>query len=194
MNLKKIWSDPVWSKVISAGILALLASLYATVSGSWGSVWHGVGVAWDYITADVLVSRWALSLLWVWALLATTLIIAVAVHNVSQSKSVVNDWRSYRSDNFFGLKWRWKLHEAQPYDICAFCPVCDLQLDPQYENHFRVTAVMQFQCDYGHGSWPFQETWNSLEDRITRMIQQKLRNGTWKAPSADERQIVDRLT
>ena len=51
--LKRIWNDPVWSKVIAAGILALLATIWAGVHFDW----------WPTLLSAYRVPLWLLVLL-----------------------------------------------------------------------------------------------------------------------------------
>ena len=41
-KLKAVWTDPVWSKVISAGILALLVAAIGIISNQFYSWWPSV--------------------------------------------------------------------------------------------------------------------------------------------------------
>jgi hypothetical protein len=176
MSVKKVWNDPVGSKVIATGVCALLAA-----AGAWW--WHDVVNAtialWNYVTADIVVPRWVAGVVSLWALLTTGLLVALRIEAVAEAKSP-NDWRSYRTDEFFGLRWRWKLFDnGRPYDICVFCPACDYQLNPEHDNPYYAVDAIRFQCHCGHAPWRYQESWDSLESRVTRTIQQRLRNGTW---------------
>lgn len=35
----------------------------------------------------------------------------------------------YRTDEFFGLRWRWSWYARDVVGVHAFCPACDLQLE-----------------------------------------------------------------
>jgi hypothetical protein len=39
-KLKKIWSDPVWSKIISAAIIGLSVILYTPIQGLWPKIFE----------------------------------------------------------------------------------------------------------------------------------------------------------
>src|SRR4029077_5592387 len=91
-------------------------------------------------------------------------------------------WGSYTSDSFFGLKWRWRYENGAIQGLLPFCPHCDYQIFP--DNTSPFASRVDFNCDSckrNLGTLP--ETWASLESKVTRFIQQKLRSGAW-APKA----------
>jgi hypothetical protein len=58
--LTRIWHDPVWSKVIAGALIALAVSAWgfhgAFLSGL-GALGRGLSSAWDWTTADIIISR-----------------------------------------------------------------------------------------------------------------------------------------
>jgi len=176
MSLKKIWSDPVWSKVIATGICGAVAYVVVLLGGWEANLWGAVTTAWKYAIASMDVPRWVVGIVGAWSLLTFGLV-AVAWLRPEPTAS----WLSYQKDEFFGLMWRWKLtSDGAPHRVCVFCPACDLQLDPSYDD-YAFNPVTSFQCKCGQaGPWHFRESWHSLEGQVERAIQQKLRNGTWK--------------
>lgn len=178
MNLKKIWADPVGSKVISSG-LCVLGGVLITVLGGWGAIGHAILTAWDFMLASTPIPRWAIGFVGVWTAVATFILVGLWFQSKAEAAEA-NSWRSYRSDHLLGLRWRWYWNGQQPYGLHPFCPACDYQLDLIDDSDFRFIPAVKFQCVCGHGPWRFEESWNSVEQRVAKLIQQKLRNETWK--------------
>lgn len=177
--MKKIWKDPVWGGLIVAG----LSSLYIFVFGDWANVFAAVKAGWAYLTSTVGVPLWAVVLASLWIIGTTFTLIAIRFSTVNEVAA--NDWSSYRTDKFLGLRWRWKLHGGNPDSLTAFCTACDYQLDPVRESPFDVIDSVRLHCDQcGVTSRRFNESFHSLEHRVAKLIQQKLRNGTWREPNA----------
>jgi hypothetical protein len=176
MNWKKIWSDPVWSKVIATGICVVLGYVLLRLGGWETILWNAVTAAWAYSTASMTVPRWVVVIVGGWSLLTLGLAVAARLR-----PAPTENWLSYQEDELFGLVWRWKLTDSgRPYRLCVFCPACDLQLDPVCDD-FAYDPVTSFRCKCGQaGPWQFRESWDSFENHIEKTIQQKLRNGTWK--------------
>lgn len=91
------------------------------------------------------------------------------------------EWRSYREDLFFNLKWRWNYADDDfIYPLHTFCPNCDFQVYSKYASSYRGIDHISFECEScGRQLGKYSESTESLEDKVKRSIQQKLRNGTW---------------
>ena len=177
--LKKVWADPVWSKVIATAICGIAITAF----GWWDSIWNGLSIAWAYLMASALVPRWLFVLLVIFALLglfSAYIFMALRRDAVAAAKEGDVDWSAYRTDEFLGLRWRWKLNGGALYDVTVFCPSCDFQLDPLSDTLYQTLEGTKFRCDCGCGPWSFKGSWPALEHQIKKMVQQKLRNGTWK--------------
>lgn len=173
--LKKIWHDPVWSKVIAAAIVAVVAVMAGYVL-NW---WPKVGAV---LLQTTLVPNWLLGLLALGTALTVLLVVVVVCAGIRQDESLKPEWNSYSTDNFFGLRWRWRyLDGGQPFNIVAFCPRCDLQLHPQQGSGYQATDRIAFRCEScGQFGIELEESESSLEDKTARFIQQKIRNGQWR--------------
>lgn len=174
--LKKLWSDPVWSKVIATGICAALA-IY--IGGWTATLWQALLASWNYLMTSMTLPRWIVGVMGVWSV--TTLVVAGIALLRPEKRT---EWLTYREDMLFHLRWRWKLtSNANPYDVSVFCPLCDLQLVPSWDE-YALTPSTSFQCRCGcAGPWRFSESWPSLEQHVKMTVQQKIRNNTWKQDS-----------
>lgn len=74
--LRRIWDDPVWSKVISDGIIAVLVSIWAYIAGYTSVFMSCLRQAWIFATSYSSVPNWALG---VGALLALATLIRIVV-------------------------------------------------------------------------------------------------------------------
>jgi hypothetical protein len=90
-------------------------------------------------------------------------------------------WTNYRTDIYFNLRWRWSYSETgQIYGVHTFCPHCDFQVYEKNVSPYRVPDHIAFQCEScGRSLGDFEESISSLENKVKRFIQQRLRNGTW---------------
>lgn len=183
--LKKLWNDAVWSKVIAGIILAVGATIASYFLDWWPAIGRFATRSYVFTKASSSISNWLLLLLGLLAL-PTVLITGAVVWQKIFPKSAGSSWRNYTSDIFFGLRWRWRyFDDGQIYDVHTFCPYCDFQVYALNVSAFRVVDHIAFQCDgCGRRLGDFQESFESLEDKTTRFIQQKIRNGTWNTQNS----------
>ena len=190
MKLKKLWHDPVWSKIIAAAIISLPAAAWAEYKNWWPSIWQGIAAgmatAWNYLLATTPVRHWLLGALVLSAVLFVILLTSVAASlrpgkdPYGKLVSFAADWHSYTSDDFFNLKWRW-LYRGGEIVLNAYCPTCDYQVYPDdisdFSNHIN------FYCDSCKRRIVTQnESWGSMKGKVTRFIQQKIRNKDFPKP------------
>jgi hypothetical protein len=175
MNFKKIWVDPVWSKVISAVIIGGGITAWASVHW-WEKLQHAWGVTLGFLAADISLPRWLLLLMICW-IVGTVGVIAITF--ISARGEPVSDWRSYNEDMFLGLRWRWKIDFGNPTLITSFCPECDYPLDNYLgHKHEGCTKFVCSHCAKTLVSIPGDI--NFIENRIYNLIQLSVRNGSWR--------------
>lgn len=181
--LGRIWTDPVWSKVISAIIIALFAGICGYYLRIYSVVLYIIYSMYNFLITSQIIPNWLMIIIVVPSII-TWIMFGINAWNVSNnSEKSNNSWKQYTSDHFLGLRWRWRYYDdAQPLDLAAFCPHCDYQLYAQSLSAFRFDNRIVFDCDScGAHLGTFDESLKSLEGKIGRLIQQKLRNGTWVA-------------
>ena len=186
--MKNVWNDPVWSKVIAGAMLAAAAGVGSYLLNWWPSIGQWLFHAWTSLAQVTPIPRWLVLLL----ILFAVPVILLAAFGVwywtfrSGEKNQAADWRCYTNDSFFGLRWRWRyVTGGTPVDITCFCPRCDYQVYPENSGPFRRFEEIRFRCDScGSKLGEFQESYQSLENKVVRFIQQKLRNGTWMERAA----------
>jgi hypothetical protein len=178
----KLWNDPVWSKVIAGLILALGATIATYFLDWWPVFGRLASQGYAFALASTPTPHWLLLLLILLALPTVFLTAAIAWASTFPTPS----WRDYTTDIFFGLRWRWRYFSDGGIDEPhTFCPHCDFQVFPQDVSAYRVVDHITFRCDScGRHLAEFEESFASLENKIKRFIQQKIRNGTWSPQQA----------
>lgn len=178
--LKKLWNDPVGSKVIATAIVALLAFATSYFAGWWPTVWDATKSFFLWFGETTPTYNWVLVIAGCLFLLALVLAVAALRESGNREGQAVSHML-YTLDTFEGLTWRWKIGERGViWDLYAFCPSCDYQVFAHSASSFRALDVIQYSCDScGYRTREFQESAEHLESRVVRLIQQKLRNGSW---------------
>ena len=95
-----------------------------------------------------------------------------------------------RSDEFLGIRWRWRYYgnQGDVDEIHSFCPVCDYEVFPT-----NIPGCVLFRCEScGRDLRSFDMTHADLISRVIRLIQQKLRSGSW-GEAANNRPINGRI-
>lgn len=188
--IKKLWNDPVWSKVIAAAIIALAGTAWvAYLKNWWPAVWHGIEAAWAFLLSTTPVRHWVLGLLILFATLFALLLVSLSASMFwpksdpnSELVKIGPDWHFYTSDKFFGLKWRWR-YEGPEILLDAYCPQCDYQVFPDDNSDF--TGRIKFFCDSCKRNVATQDdSWGDMKSKVIRFIQQKIRNGDYPKTAA----------
>jgi hypothetical protein len=181
--LKTLWNDPVWSKVISAGILAAVASGGSYALNWWPTIGGYATQLFMLAIAPSLIANWILVLLVLLALPMLLLIIVAAWQWIRPAKQSQPSWKTYLSDEFFGLKWRWQYFGDAMSDMHTFCPNCDFQVYPERASSYIAVDRIAFRCDSCHRELcTFEDSYEAMENQAKRFAQQKIRTGRWRSP------------
>lgn len=138
---KKAWKDPVGSKVIAAAIIAVLSSLYLSLSGNWGIVYSPVKRA---ILYDLVLPVWAI------LLVCSTCILAPFIFlrwRKCPNTEIESEEKKDEYINLLGLRWRWIDGIFGIDNIRSFCPECDLEVSPQRVRRFQKPDAYGYKCD-----------------------------------------------
>lgn|SRR3990172_993287 len=178
---KKVWSDPVWSKVIAGAILTGLASLVAYLAGWWPNIVSFVSEIGSLGASSTRVPNWLLALL----ILAGTVVlvlVGVTLWALLFSRDAPPSFRSYTEDVVFGIRWRWRYDTGGViYNLVSFCPKCDYQIFPRNVAAFQPVDRLQYKCeDCGAVVREFEIAFEEIESRVMRHIQKNLRTGAWR--------------
>jgi hypothetical protein len=170
---------PIRNSVIASLITAAVTGLLlAIIPGGWPWVVERVGDGYcataKWLRAPIEIPAWMLILLVLVAcgVLAVGIIVVVAILRGSPAEPP-----KVTEGEFFGIKWRWGYGPGGIERMATFCPVCDLQVHPKDGSQYRAIDSTVFRCDDGHWeSELFDCSYEDLEDRVRRKIQQRLRS------------------
>lgn len=177
---KSIWNDPVWSKVISTGIVGAFALGLSYFLDWWPVLGAYLTTALTFASDKSLIPNWLIGLLILAALPAVAIIATLVWQAVSPRAAESISWQSYTSDFFMGLRWRWCYAGDYMIDFRTFCPHCDFQVHPENVSAYRVVDRIAFHCESCNTHLgTFDESYRSLENKAERFAQQKIRNGKW---------------
>lgn len=190
-RFKKVWTDPVWSKVIASAIFG--AVLYVpTAYGLWPDLWTIVKAGWGLLLSPSAVPNWLVGL----GVVSVILWVIQAISAIRDGLASINPgeaWRSYKTDVFYGLRWQWKY--ADNGDIARLIPLCgqcSYQLHPHAAGGYSVISRIAFHCDIcAKDSQEFDGDFQDLKDKVIRMIHQKLRTNTWNQVEADHEEKLN---
>jgi len=124
--LKKLWNDPVWSKVIAAAIIGLAGIAFVSYRHWWSVIWHWITDLHAYLVSTTPIRHWVLGLLVLLAVLFVLLIIGLSAtafgaksEPYSKLVSLAPDWAFYTWWKYEGPDIdsrcvpRSRLHESQ---------------------------------------------------------------------------------
>jgi hypothetical protein len=181
----KVWHDPVWSKVISVAIVGVAASVGAYFLNWWPAIFNTLAASLTFLGSTSLVSNWVLGIFIACALFVVFVIGAAVLALISPEKP---RWREYTTDHFFGLQWVWA-HASDGsglLNLHCLCPLCKYEVAPQARGpgHFGSVAGLRFRCDSCGHVVDIAEDPEVLNNKVIRLIHQKLRTGAWVASVA----------
>jgi hypothetical protein len=180
-KLKGLWNDPVMSSVIAGAILGIGALVGSYFLNWWPSIGHFASDAYDFVFSLTTLPNWLIGVLALFAIATIAVLCVLIWQKISHSTSNVIDWRNYKTDNFLGLRWRWSyFKDGGIYEMHTFCPNCDFQVYAEDASAYRAVDRISFHCDScGQRLGEFNESYASLESKVKRLVQQKIRNGSW---------------
>lgn len=181
---KKIWDDPVWSKVIAGVILAIGAVITAYVLDWWATIGRWANKGWGFLFESTSIVNWLFVVMAGCSLLVVLLAITFCWSALlGNEKNPTRNWRDYRTDNLFGLRWRWQYSGGSIVSLYSCCPHCDYQVYAQDFSNDRFDPHIRFICDScGQMLGDHRESLASVENKVGRFIDQKIRNDSWNIP------------
>jgi hypothetical protein len=175
--LNKIWKDPVWSKVIAAGIIAALAAVSGYFLGWWPRLISLAKKMWQFMLSTTPLPNWLIGIL----IIGTTgaLSILIILFKATSSKNVT--LKTYNDDIFFNIHWRWNCDSfGGIHNLSSFCPTCDYQIYPRnivgYAAAGDHIVYLCEECKETIHDFNVGQSVVAIEDRVIRLIQKKLRS------------------
>ena len=150
--------------------LAVLAigSLVIYLTGGWPGIFRFFGqpVTMSLLCCLFLIAGWL-------GLLAAGVVLGIAV--LAKSPAEPKEPEPVEVD---GIKWRWHPSIRGGLRVIAFCPHCDLQLQPAGvpRSFHALGSDIVYYCEHCKSEIArFNEPIEELHDRVGRLIQQKWR-------------------
>jgi len=167
-RLKDVWSDPVWSAVISAAIVSGLSALFLwALKAQFG--WR---------------STYEVSVFWLSAMLFFAAVSTIAaVRWLSYSRALKRGWRHYTKDMFLGALWHWSYNaHGRVQVLIPFCTICGKQLSYGHGGGSHSITSAYFMCSHCRScsTVPLQ-TSDDLFDKVKYLIERNLKDGTWES-------------
>lgn len=181
--LKRIWEDPVWSKVIATAILGAVAAIATYFAGWWPAFTKLATNVISFAVADTAVPNWLLSTLILCTFIVLCLLGIALWSAIFPGLGRPAYQANYREDNFFGIRWRWSYGtDGTIIHLVSFCPGCDYQVYPRDVSAYREPERLRYRCeDCGAILHEVEMPLEEIESRIIRHIHKKIRTDSWKA-------------
>lgn len=183
---RKILSDVV-AALIASAIVGILGAL---VPGGWPAIFRVLGIGahkiWSWIAGSAHMSGWGVLIVAAIFLLAG-LILGIRFGFYLSKASEGLSRLKIGEGMYYEILWRWNHNGQEIYNLAAFCPTCDLQLDhlPALTSFgsFRGTS---FRCDSCQRDiYRFDLTYDEVENLVVRNVQRDSRrnqSGVTKTP------------
>lgn len=118
------WHDPVLSKVISTGIVAIIGIYLTVFYVTWADIFFYLNKLYNLVFGKVQIYNWLLCFISCVSLLYLRVKVKSYV-NINK----IPEWEKIKFVEFQGIKWRWKnIAYEKVKDIRSFCPICDFEL------------------------------------------------------------------
>jgi hypothetical protein len=185
----RIWKDPVWSKVIATGIIGMLVFIADHYLNILSKLQNFANITFAYINSSTEIKNWLLLIMSLCSLLVGIFLIAL-IWNLFFSKKEQIGWKSYQSDNFYGLEWHWEynMFTEEPEELYTLCPNCKYQLFP--DEHQYPTPILKYHCENCHTQFPtINLLYSNLKHKIILNIQQKLRTGAYRQSTVPNKSL-----
>lgn len=179
----KLWKDPVWSKVIAAGILFACGSLGLWFLGLWTDIYEVLTKIWRVVIYEVSVPLWLIVLLVPVLLLSVPLLKKLVANRKPR-------FLQYRSDKILGINWSWGWSQPNFHndkysikDLHPRCPNCNSRIElNDYSGH--LVNCINDECNW---SWNEQGSFENrishssqLNQKVLNVIDRKVHNGEYK--------------
>lgn len=181
--LLKAWKDPVWSKVISAGLIFIFAACFTWISGLWPEVKSTLLYILSLFVYEVVIPVWALFLIVPFLVL---LIPFIHSRIPEREPAFIN----YKADQILGIDWSWNWSKPNYYnekysirDLHPRCPDCKSSLEIN-DYSGQLAHCINDDC-----KWKWQQQGNfenrishssTLNSKVWNIIDRKIHNGEFK--------------
>jgi len=181
-KFKKIWSDPVWSKVIAGSILGLIGLYFIPPIRRFIEISFLFFI--DKLTYEISLPIWSIFLISVSGLMIVILYFWLI--NFLRPFNTEPDFNSYTRDKIFGITWTWQWSDSLllEHSLVALCPNCSYELEYQIardsSNPPFFREILCMHCDHCNYNQNFELTIDQLRNRIIKEILRIVRTNEYK--------------
>ena len=179
----RVWKDPVWSKVISAGLLFIFAAFFTWLSGIWPVVKGILLYVLSLFVYELAIPVWSLFLIIPFLLLLIPFI-------QSMSSEREPSFITYKSDHILGIDWSWKWSKPNLHNdkysirnLHSRCPDCKSSLELN-DYSGQLVHCINDECNW---KWQQQGNFNNrishsstLNSKVWNIIDRKVHNGEFE--------------
>lgn len=171
-TVKKVWTDPLGSKLIAEGIKKivrwawgiLIIPLYAIISAfiSKKTLLESFNQTWMFIT-DFFFKGFKVNFFTILIVILSYLLLTWLIKRLSDYSIT-----SYKTDNFWGaiIHWKWKKEEGEwrikRKDYKLICPDCFHNLRPNDINGQHHLSCQNISCNFRSGVYYFEPPSNVI--------------------------------
>ena len=180
-RFKRLWHDPVWSKVFASGILSLMGG--AVLLFGWATDRLSPWIEWSYnqLTRSSI-PNWIVIALAIIFLVSLVKCLSTLGRLLSEKPAPATfAWSPYRTDVYQGIKWRWDYTpQGVIINLRSYCPHCDYRVLPRSISPYRIDPRMGFHCeDCKRRLGEFDGYVRDLESVVIRWVEKRIRNNLW---------------
>jgi hypothetical protein len=174
--LKKVWIDPVWSKVLGAIILALISGIveFFTKVKPLTCIFNLLKQFIIIFAYKITIPIWGLILI---ALPTIFFIVIFIIILISKPPPRLISWQDYKMDNIDGIKWVWSWYRNDVSDLIALCPVCMCELESKQHPYKLGTDLYCQKCDK---YIDLNTSMNEFKEKVKKEIRRRVRTGEYK--------------
>ena len=182
--LLNAWKDPVWSKLISAGLLVLFGALGTWIFSFWPEIKQILLCILYFSTYEVGVPVWLI-------LVTAPVLIGLVPFLKIFEKDSEPEFLKYKNDNILGIEWHWRWSLKNKYsneysvrDLHPRCPNCKSR--PELNDYSgKLVNCINDECNWQwqqHDSFYNRISHSSdLNQKVCNVIDRKIHNGEFKA-------------
>ena len=178
--IHKLWKDPVGSKLIATGLVAVLVML-----GPWRGVWVQIKTALNAVGGALLYQVE----IPIWLILILVPCVLLLIPFLQSFKSDNEEsFVKYKSDEIFCINWSWDWslsgYNNDKYSIknlTARCPKCNSLLRLN-SGHFEFVQCINDECNWQwHGNRNVNKRieQEELEVKVLHVIDRKIKNNEY---------------
>lgn len=195
--LRRIWHDPVWSKVIATGLCVAIPWVVNRLFHwwSWSALFikfeNALRKGWAFALSTSPTPHWLIGLAGLVIILFIAVLVSALMPTARSEEQILPigrsagldqpAWHAYTTDTFYKVRWRWTYENSGQATIpVCFCPRCNCQLVVHNLGQMTGMDTSGFYCvSCDKYVEKIDKSLDEVEQGVTLLIQKNPRNGTW---------------